>query len=776
MIIKYDQLNRMEKPRLTLCNPGSNYNNGLLSKIVGILIDTEAEEIIFNFNATSELNFRVNRIPREDAEENAYVNAMYKAVQNRRLIFVDDIGYFMIVNVEDGFDGYKHYKDVTAKSIDIEIARKMVPFINDGTYRFSTDDGGGNKGILETIVETIPMWTIGHVDAAVAERWRTFEDVNTSLNCLSFMLQSMQDAFECIIVFDIIRRVISVYDQANYVRQTSIHVTKDDLISSIDIIENADDLYTALSVLGDDNITISAINPLGTNVIYDFTYYLSWMSDGLAEKVIAWQNDVLAEHDAYYNENLQYYSLMTEISNLQMEIDKLNTQITMYRRCRDNIVAEHSTELVASYNEVIAENGGKQISISGSIEATISEIDKLISACESNIASTNTQIVEMQTELESIRKYIDAIHRRLAISSCFSEDEYEELSHYIFEGSYSDDYVVITDIMSYDEKFAQMKTLYDRAMSQLKRTAQPTQEFSVDVDSFIFIKDFEEWSEQLETGCLVNVELDLNDIAALFLSTMVINYDDHTMKMTFGNRFNKFDPKSLYEDVLGQISKSSNTISYIKKSVYPIKNGEFDEMKEALQTSRNLTMGAALASEDQVVVIDGSGYTGRKMLEDGTFDPRQVKIINNSIVFTSDAWDACETALGELILSDGTIAYGLNAKTIIGNMIIGGQLNIYDKNGKDLLTVIDDKIELNVSGAVTEIDGRLDEMSSQISQNAEQISATVTKVETMEIGARNLIRNSTTLVFNKYYFRTGTDDTSAVLGKAILGRMILGRG
>ena len=680
MIVKYDQLNRMEKPCLTLCNPGSVCSNGILSKIVGVLVDTEAEEIVFNFNASSELNFRINRIIREDVADNAHTNAMYKAVQNRRLIFVDDIGYFMITNVEDGFDGYKQYKDVTAKSIDAEIARKMLPFINDGTYRFLSDASVNAKGLLETIVETIPLWTIGHVDDAVAERWRTFEDVDTSINCLSFMLQNMQDAFECIIVFDNTYRVIDVYDQANYVRQTSIHITKEDLISSLDVVENADDLYTALSVLGDENVTISAINPLGTNVIYDFTYYLSWMSDNLAKKVVVWQNDVLDAQDDYYNANLKYYNLMTEISNLQMEIDKLDTQITMYRRCRDNIVAEHSTDLVASYNKVIVENGGTQISIKSSIDATIQEINRLILNCESAIASTNAQIQEKQVTLETYRNEIDAIHNRLAISSCFSEDEYAELSHYIYEGSYSDDYVVITDVMSYDEKFSQMKTLYDRAMSQLHRTSEPTKEFSVDVDSFIFIKDFEEWSEQLETGCLINVELEINDIAALFLSTMVINYDDHSMKMTFGNRFNKFDPKSLYEDVLGQISKSANTISYIKKSVYPIKSGEFDAMKESVQTSRNLTMGAALASEDQVVVIDGSGYTGRKMLEDGTFDPRQVKIVNNSIVFTSDAWDACETALGELILSDGTISYGLNAKTIIGNMIIGGRLNIYDKN------------------------------------------------------------------------------------------------
>lgn len=734
MIVRYSSLNRLEKPLFTLCNPGSVYTNGMVNKVVGMLVDTEAEEIVFNFNATSEFNLRVNRITRDDPAENAHVYSVYKAVQNRRLIFVDDIGYFMITNIEDGFDGYNHYKDVTAKSVDAEIAQKMVPFIENGTYRFSSDKTGTNKGLLETVVETLPLWTIEYVDDVVAERWRTFEDVDTSINCLAFMLQNMQDAYECIFVFNNITRTISVYDQANYVRQTNIHITKEDLINSLDITENADDLFTAVSVLGDDNVTIAAINPLGTNVIYDFTYYLSWMSDSLSEKVVAWQKAIDAEKESYYNLNLGYFKKMTEASNLEMEIQKLDTQITMYNRCRNNIVAENSTDLVGSYNEAIAEAGGEQITIQDSIEETLAVIDNLIAECESN-KENNQAIREAKlAELETTKAQVDAIREKLKITSYFTEDEYTELCHYIFEGSYSDDYVVITDIMSYDDKFAQMKILYDRAVSQLQRASQPTQEFSVDVENFIFIKEFEEWSEQLETGCLINVELEVNDIAALFLSNMTINYDDHTLKMTFGNRFNKFDPKSLYDDVLGKITKSANTLAYIKEILYPIKSGEFNSMKEALQTSRNLTMGQALASTGEEVVIDGSGYTGRKLLESGVYDPRQVKLTGKNLVFTDDAWESCKVAIGELLFGDKESAYGINAEIIIGDIILGNNLRILNNDGNDAFTVMDDKIEAAIGDVNDEI--------TKIKQTNNEISITI-----QELANRGVSEVTTTTGF-----------------------------
>lgn len=717
MIVRYSTLQNLEIPKFTLCNPGSVYNNGLISKVVGILVDHEAEEIVFNFNSTSELNLRVNRVTREDPEENAHTYNLYKSIQNRRLIFVEDIGYFMVTGVEDGYDGATHYKDIKAQSIDVEIAQKMIPYIADGTYKFTSDETDTNKGILETIVETLPLWTIGYVDETVANKWRTFEDVDTSLNCLAFLLENVQDAFEAIIVFDCIERTINVYAQDNYVRQTSIHITKDDLINSLDISENADDLYTAVSVLGDENVTISAINPLGTNVIYNFDYYLSWMSDGLGEKVRAWQDAIDSKTDEYYKLNLQYYEQLAKAADLQMEFDKFAAQLKMYRRCRDNIVAEADTGLVGSYNTVIVENGGTPITVYKEIAETLSDIDNLIAECESQQENALTELDEVNVYIVMYKDDIAKIQRELSITDYFTETEYAELCHYIFEGSYTDEYVTITDIMTYEEKFGQMKILYDRAKGRLDKVSQPTQEFNIDVENFVFIKEFTQWSEQLETGCLINVELDTNDIALLFLSNITINYDDHTLSMTFGNRFNKFDPKSLFDDMLGDITKSANTLNYIKEILYPIKNGEFNAMKEALQTSRSLSMSDVLSSTSEEVIIDGSGYTGRRLLDTGVYDPKQIKITGRNIVFTDDAWETCKVAIGELLFDNDSSAYGVNAEAIVGNIIVGNNIHIIDKNGDDVFKVVDDKITAtvqNTDGKLTQIEQTNDALNIRI--------------------------------------------------------------
>ena len=741
MVVRYSTLRNLEVPKFTLCNPGSVHtNDGLLTKMVGMLIDHEAEEIVFNFNSTSELNLRVNRVQREDPEENAYAHGLYKSIQNRRLIFVEDIGYFMVTGVEDGYDGSIHYKDIKAQSIDVEIAQKMIPYIEDGTYKFTSDASGTNKGILEMVVETLPLWTIGDVDESVANKWRTFEDVDTSLNCLSFLLEKVQDAYECIIIFDCIKRTINVYAQDNYVKQTSIHITEDDLINSLDISENAEDLYTAISVRGNENVTIAAINPLGTNVIYNFNHYLSWMPDALSTKVTEWQNAVEDKADEYYELNLHYYQKLSEAANLQMEFDKFATQVTIYTRCRNNIIAEADTVLVGEYNKVIVENGGAPITVCEDIADTLSVIDNLIAECESQQDNVLTQLDEVNDEITMYQSEITAIHQELSIIDYFTQEEYTELCHYIFEGSYTDEYVTITDIMTYEEKFEQMKILHDRAKGRLERVSEPTQEFNIDVENFVFIKEFSEWSEQLETGCLINVELDPDDVALLFLSNITINYDDRTLNMTFGNRFNKFDPKSLFDDMLGDITKSANTLNYLKEILYPIKNGEFNSMKEALQTSRNLSMGAALSSTNEEVVIDDSGYTGRRRLEDGKYDPKQIKINGRNIVFTDDAWETCKVALGELFFGSEGSAYGINAETIIGDMIVGHNIRILNSEGKDMFTVVDDRITAEVGN----VEGRL----TQVEQDKNGLVVRVQNLENADISVDH-VTTTTGYTFDK---------------------------
>lgn len=730
MHVKFNSLNQHEPLVISLCDPGSRYDDRLKAptRIIGILTDVCDDELILNFNTTSELNLRVYRIDRKNGSdlstsvESEETIELFNKIQNRRLLFVKDIGYFVIEDVVIGCEDGKSYKDIKAESIETELRGRKVPFIEDNTYSFisllsmiipnDSDEKDELKSLRWRVEDNIP--------SALQSKYRTFEEVDINKDRLSFLMEDMQDAYECLFEFDIINRIVRVYDQNNYTRPTDIHLTKNDLIKTISITENSDNLYTAISVVGDGDETISAINPIGGNVIYDFTYYLPWMSQGLREKVIAWQSLVKSKEQEYYEASLGYFTELDIVSFYDLEIERLESLKDTYEKCKvsktnpwltqlNKEIVKIGNSLVSGVKKIISKISGIKreymttssdgvqvaadiiVDLGTAVAADIlygQNIIDLESAADVNIAKAQRDINKSKgeraphvTQRDNYKSKMDEILGAINMKNFFGDD-IDELNNFIFEGNYKDDYVVITDIMSHEEIHNQLKTMYDRAKLTLSKASYPTQEFNLDVENFIFAKEFERWSEQLETGCAINIEVEDGDIARLFLTSIVVNYQDHTLSLTFGNRLDRFDIKSIFENVLGGISRSSNSISFIKDTIYPIKNGEIDKVKKAIESARNLTMSNALTAEDEDVVIDGSGYLGRLKNKDGTFDPRQIKITGRNILFTNDGWNSCSTAIGEIFTdtSQTETTYGINAKCLIGEAIFGQNLTIRNNN------------------------------------------------------------------------------------------------
>lgn len=712
MIARFDSFNRYETPTIMLCGADSEYKNGVVTSVLGYLTDISDEELVLNFSTTSELNFRAYRIVRDDDDSNAVMLDLYDKLKNRRLLFVEDVGYFAITNIDEQFSDGMSYKDITATSCEVEFENRKVPFI--GKTIESEDEDGKTEvdytyaftDLLDLLVGSVPKWTydINDVDTAVINKSRTFEDVDDDENILAFMQSEVQEAYECIFDFDIINRMVSVYDQNDFAKETNIHLTKDDLITELDITENSDDLYTALTVFGDsDDITINGVNPLGTNAIYNFDYYLPWMSPALRSKLETWKEDVKAGEGVIQEKSSDYVTKKQAYLDQRLEIERLEQLIQLYSKAESNIrVALMSTpakaegsedveqaktdkarEIISEYNKEITRIFGKERP-EYRIDDTVIDIENnSISIpkeqAEADLAEAKSQLDSLKSEVDVYDDEFNALAKRLKLQTYLGDELFIELANYVYEGSYSDPYITVTDKMTQAEIFDQSLTLYNRAKAQLSKISAPTQKFDVDTESFIFAKEFLPWSEQLNTGTCVNVELEEGDIASLFLTTITVNFYDKTLKLTFGNRLKRNDPKALYEDILGNVRKTANSLSFLNEVVSPVRVGLLDDFALQLQNSRNLTMRNALAADNQSFTMDNFGITGSSLNDEGGLGPYQIKITNESIVFTTDGWKTCSTALGRFFYTDpedgkDKSSYGVNAEVVAGAKILGAYI------------------------------------------------------------------------------------------------------
>ena len=106
--------------------------------------------------------------------------------------------------------------------------------------------------------------------------------------------------------------------------------------------------------------------------------------------------------------------------------------------------------------------------------------------------------------------------------------------------------------------------------------------------------------------------------------------------------------------------------------------------------------------DNQTISWDEHGFLCKEYVPfTNSYDDRQLKIINNGLYITDNNWLSIKTAIGRFYYinpSSGEIteAYGVNGETIVGKLLLGEQLGIYNSAGSltfdtDGLTVSNDK-------------------------------------------------------------------------------------
>ena len=610
MIVYFDSLNRFEKPDMMLCNPGARYlPNGTITKTIGTIIDTSDEELSCEFNAVSEFNFRVNHIVRGDIEKDRYTKNLFDAIKPRRLIFLENIGFFAISEVKEVYDNGSHYKDVTARSCESEIENRTLTYIENGTYPLVSDIEKGKTGLLNIIVSALPFWKIGFVDDALTNIYRTFDEVDIEANTLSFLLEDVQKAYECIFVFDIIHRSINAYSYNNYSEltdaRTSIHLSRETIVNSVDIKELNDETFTALSVYGEDNMSISAVNPLGGSTIYNFRNYYNMMSEPLRKRVSYWQSLIDDTEEVYYQSTVEVEEWQQIISMYTTEIERKKILLSVYRTCLNNIEESNiiTQEMIDSCNDVISANSDTEddnISLSDDINELKDALNEKISYCMGSISQIQIEVGNARDQLATAESVRNSLSQEVRLDTYFTAEEYEELCCYMFEGSYTDEHIIIGESMDYSEELAQIKSLYEVGKRKLQESSVMKREMEIDVENFIFQEKFAKWSKQLHTGCYITIEASEDDASSLLLLNYTLNYSDKKLTMKFSNSYKNSDAKSVFGYVLGGISRTANSVGYVKDTIYPLKNGV---------SAQRLDGDVVIDSENKIVDTCGNAIT-----------------------------------------------------------------------------------------------------------------------------------------------------------------------
>lgn len=372
MELSFNHFKNVQDVDCYLCNP----DRSLLS-----VIPARARNFILRFNTLSEFTCEVPKYV-SNAKGDLYEHPYYDYIQTRRLINVDKIGWFKIVEAVETENGNGTSKSVRAESC--ESTFKEVGFaIENRVYKFYDELDEEDESYNPLNEEAMPSvvgqlykqlgiccdlsvgditptvdygdWTIIWIEDDL--KYSTSKDTNIcrTLNenvesfGYDFMTSDVSQAFQVFFEFDFAHHAIKVKSTSKVAEKTDIYLSFDNVMKELSTTENSQDIVTVLTCEG-TNLGINSVNPMGTNYICDFSYYMGnkekgypWMSQALTDKIEAWKDKVSDNEDSYAElvEKLQeLYEKKTALESKKTLIDK---EVFVIKKAADDYVANPNT-------------------------------------------------------------------------------------------------------------------------------------------------------------------------------------------------------------------------------------------------------------------------------------------------------------------------------------------------------------------------------------------------------------------------------------------------
>ena len=353
----------------------------------------------------------------------------YDRVVGMRIVDLKDYGRFLLLNPKVSDNGVKQLKSCTAYSLEYEFTfKKMV--LTAGTYNF-WNPLAPKDTLLGIILNLMPSWKIGNVDASLIDKYRTFDDSGDQ-NIYNFMKSDLQKSYGCIFYFDTYNRVVHVRDIMAEAPTAPVYFSLDNLVKKISIDEDTESIVTCLSVSGADGVDIRSVNPMGTNYIIDLGYFMTLhnFSQEMIDKYYAWKSTFEAYQQQYYNLTIEEALRTAQLITEQAALTTLQGELTSL----ENIQA------------VTIQAIAQKLKVQDDLDA----INEQILSKNIEITSKKNELISIQDEVDELYSQMSEINNKTHIKSFFTEAEYMVISRYLKEDSVAEDSFVIATADTYD--------------------------------------------------------------------------------------------------------------------------------------------------------------------------------------------------------------------------------------------------------------------------------------------------------------------------------------
>ena len=528
---------------------------------MGMIPYSSVDSIKRGINSVSELTFSVHKYY---GEENLR-NPLYDELKTERFIELDNDECYVIKNISEVNE---RLKSVTAYSREKKLFKNTAEFeditltlknpYTDIEGCFSLDEllydatgwrvGYVSQKVLyksnETVIDNITGET--EVTLTNEEKLRYQESVST--NWYDYINTDIAEQFECYPVFDSYNKVVNLYSDDELGEDPQLMLSYDNYLKEIELSDDTEDIVTKLVLSGNDDLTISEVNPSGETFVEDFSYFIESreMSDALISALELYY--VMVKKRA-----IEWNRLRGEKAEKQSQLTaKKNELLIIYSTIK-------SLEFAMKQSNDEAFNAKTQ-------ERLVGLNDKRV-LLEKEINELDDYINNLDVSIENINKLCK---KKYATNDngilIFTENLLNELKEFIYQDTYSND--AITDGL----------TLMRIGKRKVSQSCYPTKTWTISSVNFIerlIDNGFRQhWNGELGLGDMIVLKGD-EFIEIIYVIGYTQNFKDKTIELELSNKKQENEFSLSIGERLTQgkeayriAKKSRSTINMVNKNRY----------------------------------------------------------------------------------------------------------------------------------------------------------------------------------------------------------------
>ena len=292
-------------------------------------------------------------------------------------------------------------------------------------------------------------------------------------------------------------------------------------------------------------------------------------------------------------------------------------------------------------------------------------------------------------KVKGIQNYIEEeitnIRNALDFYDFLGDTLWVEFCAFRREDKYSNDNY-ISDGLNNRELFEKAQEFLDTAEKEIYKSAEMQHTISADLHNMLVMPEFSTLVSEFEVGNWIRVMVD-DKIFKLRLIGYTIDYSDLSgMSVEFSDITKVKNSVSDIKSVLGQASSISSSYGYVKRQAQQGSSGKSMLDNWAVNGMSVMETKVVSNPDNPNVTWDQHGILCREYNDElGEYDSHQLKIINKGLYVTNDNWETCKAGVGTFFMKNprtGVLEkkYGVIADTLVGDIILGRNVGIYNEN------------------------------------------------------------------------------------------------